>query len=91
MRSQQVLVDYDSRKPSLLATYASQVVIGAGFSYIIEDGADVLTIIYVINKFNQDVTLVDLAVYIFVRLVTRGRYAQCHSQFDDLSEFWQLV
>ena len=33
------------------------------------------------------VTLVDLAVYIFVRLVTRGRYAQCHSQFNNLSEF----
>ena len=33
------------------------------------------------------VTLVDLAVYIFVRLVIRGRYAQCHSQFNNLSEF----
>ena len=38
-------------------------------------------------KVGEDVTLVDLAVYIFVRLVTRGRYAQCHSQFNNLSEF----
>ena len=36
--AQQVLVDSDSRRPSLLAAYASQVVIGAGFSYIMEDG-----------------------------------------------------
>ena len=36
--SQQVLVDLDSRRPSLLATYASPVVIGAVFSYIMEDG-----------------------------------------------------
>ena len=35
----------------------------------------------------ENVTLVDLTVYIFVRLVTRGRYAQCHSQFNNLSEF----
>ena len=35
----------------------------------------------------EDVTLVDLAVYIFVWLVTRGRSAQYHSQFNNLSEF----
>ena len=39
------------------------------------------------KNINICVTLVDLAVYIFVRLVTRGRYAQCHSQFNNLSEF----
>ena len=33
------------------------------------------------------VTLVDLAIYVFVRLVTRGRYTPCHSQFNDLSQF----
>ena len=33
-----------------------------------------------------DVTLVDLAVYVFVRLVTRGRYTLCHSQCNNLSQ-----
>ena len=36
--AQQVLVDPDSRRPARLATYASPVVVGAVFSYIMEDG-----------------------------------------------------
>ena len=36
------------------------------------------------------VSLVDLAVYIFVRLVTRGRYSPCQSQFSNLSQFYKV-
>ena len=48
---------------------------------LIKHSSIYLLILYITIYKRLYVTLVDLAVYIFVRLVTRGRYTPCHSQF----------
>ena len=58
--SQQVLVHYDSCKPSLLTTYGSPVLVGVVFSHMKEE-IEMLTIIYGINTFHK---------YLYGRLFT---------------------